>query len=221
MARQHYARAAKNGMFAVSSRCGGVRESILRSHLFLSAHFPCPFLPAPPQKGAQTAPRARRLQAVTGTPRRLNFRLNCAAGGSITVQSPTWPCYGALMTNESPQLPDDESRRLQAEIDRIRSGLKWLRADQTKHDLSQDADDPEEDGASEVEDLRSLTQRMQSIVDRALVHAERFERIMGGTPEKSVATFAEVQEMLAATLAKGRAKGPAKGPAMRRTRRKS
>jgi phytoene/squalene synthetase len=122
------------------------------------------------------------------------------------------------MTNEAPKFPDDESRRIQAEIDRIRSGLKWLRAGQVERSrgLRSDGEDASEGkeviddkditdgGSSEAEDLRSLTERMQSIVDRARMHAERFERLMGRAPEARIITFVEVQEMLAETLAKRR-----------------
>lgn len=125
------------------------------------------------------------------------------------------------MTNESPQFSDDESRRIQAEIDRIRSGLKWLKAGQVEPFRSDEAfrsdepDGPEDDDSDtgETEDLRSLTERMQSIVDRVRIHAERFERLMGQAPEERVATFAEVQQMLAETLAKRKREPGAEAPA--------
>jgi hypothetical protein len=108
------------------------------------------------------------------------------------------------MTNESPMSPDDESRRIQAEIDRIRSGLKWLKAGRVERSCSPAAggEDAADDGVNGLEDLRALTERMQAIIARARLHTEQFERMMGRAPEMRVATFVEVQEMLAATLAR-------------------
>jgi hypothetical protein len=123
------------------------------------------------------------------------------------------------MTNESPGLPDDESRRIQAEIDRIRSGLRWLRAGQMKR--GDDGEEPAGETSESPDDLRSLAERMQSIVDRARAHAEHFERMMRQAPETRIATFVEVQEMLAATLAKRRSRPEQAKPVAGSARKRS